>query len=377
MSIVVIRRILVTCLVGLCLGCGERDAVRVAALSVDRQSWDSLRVEAAFAVRTSLGTSRPATPETTWVHLYDSRYDTLFAGPGPLVPVPDVNLGDGEALLLEVCGMLDARLVCEQRGVQASPKRFRWEPTVDYPWEDDRTQGRYDLGLAVERARFDTSGWEPVERTVPLRGFLEAYVEGQRDDDRRRSTLRLPFEGSRGRLDLGQDRQFDRFAYALKASLLDAREARVRFDVHPDLADVDAPAASVAAVLEAKTEADRAADVASYTRAAVSALSDHLRVFDRRARAYVDDWSYNRLRDEYVVTLDVEWQGRRFFDDDWRLQGLLRVDEGTRAARFEARRASRRLSRRWRRYVDGDVLDLGRLSRPDSVDAVPAAYDVR
>ncbi len=332
----------------------------VRTLAVERAGWDTLAVAAQFAGLSPWSQERPATPDAVAVYLFDAAYDTLYAGAGPVVAIPDGRLGDRERLLLEVCGTFDAQTVCEQQAVSASPKRLRLEHTISFPEDAAFERGSYDLRFAVERQAFDSSRWERIDRPGSIEGYLLAYV-GDADTE----AVQVPFSARRGRFDLKRYAHFDDFRYHLKARLIDVQEAAVRFDVYAGLRGQPAyRLASVEKRVRAKTEEERLLEVRHFARQAIGQILERLGFaeHEQRARVYLDHWEFNRLTGVYLVELEMAWRQGGFFGRRYELTGLLEVKEDGAEARFVRRRANERAGQRWRDAAPGNLLMLDTLT---------------
>lgn len=344
-------------LIGLLAGCGARGEVVVSRLALEQRGWDTLMVEVAFA-RHSLLTRKPVEPDRSLMIVYDAAYDTLYAGPGPLIGIQDAELGSHEPLMVEVCGFFDGLAVCEQDGLYTSPKRLRLKEDISYPDDPDFEEGSYALQFKVEREAFGHEGiWQEVQRKRAVNGYFRAYVA-----DHEQAPVEVPFTRSQGRFDLAGLTGFRDFRYHLRSKLHDEREARVRFDVFAGFeGQTTSRVATVEKRVREKTEADRIMEVQLFTQQATGAVLERLGFAgERRARAYIDDWSYDAVSDRYVVELDIEW-GRRLFGERYQLIGVMEVGEDGHTATFRRTHADREAHYVWERAVRGDVLALGTL----------------
>lgn len=348
-------------------GCGEQRAYVVSSLNLNRSGWDTLAIDVSFAEDTMMGLES-ATPESTTVYLFSAAYDTLYAGSDSLILVPDAQLGDSERLMVEVCGIFDRQMVCEQDAVNTSPKRIRLEHNISYPDDSRYQRGSYHLRFVVERQHFGNEMWERVERTHAINGYLLAYVGGQQE-----GTVKVPFERGEGRFDLQRYAGYRDFQYHLKSKLLDDREARVRFDVY---AGLDKRAIQRVATVEKrvrkKTHRERAEEVRYFAEQATDKILDKLGVEgdDRHVRAYIDDWMFDDRTDTYSVEMEIEWGRGYFFGRRYHLRGLLKVDEAGASATFDLYDANSRAEQLWYRAVRHDMLKLGVLE-PLLHDAPP------
>ena len=338
-------------------GCGPgRPAV--TDLSVERHSWDSLTVTASFGTQTWWGGTRPVEPDVTRLFLFDSEYDTLFAGTLGGVPVPDRRLADQEALLVEVCGDVAGNHVCEQQGLTASPKRLAADFELEYPQQGDVARGDYRLVLVVERRRFDANSWQRIDPGA-VDAVLKAHVVGEEDH-----AVQVPLQPGSGQFALSREPGFDDFSFELNSRLYDAWQADVHFELSAAINGRTERVASVERSVREKLPSERRQEVAELARAAARHVLDRLTDGESRPRAsvYVDDWRFNAITDRYSIALELVWEERRrFFGRRHRLEGELGVDVGGRNAQFSMHGGDREARDRWRARVDGDEMALPHL----------------
>ncbi|MDX1546723.1 MAG: hypothetical protein R3247_07035 [Rhodothermales bacterium] len=359
-----IGRLAAVLLLGVTAGaCGGDANPYTAALTVQHRGWDTLAVDVRFG-RAGLFGATAAAPADTSVYLFNAAYDTLFAGPGPLVVVPDARLGDREPILVEVCGQFEDGRLCEQQGLAASPKRLQLDPRITYPEPGSFERGRYALGLRAERQVFGRDdAWEALAGVPPPAGYLLAYV-GDADEE----AVRVPLDGPEGRFDLSRYDGYDDFAFRLRARLLDGEEADVHIEVHAGFeGQPPVRLATVDKRVRDKTPVLRRREVRHLAREASRALLDRLRVDrdDDRARVYIEDWHFNRLTRTYRIVLLMAWRGDGFFGRTRALEGELQVREDGREARFRRTDASSRADDRWDAYLRGETVPLGTLTPYD------------
>lgn len=366
------RTLLSVWLLLLVAGCGARKEYYVSQFDVARTGWDTMRVDVAFAWRTTIGGDHPVQPEALAVHVFDASYDTLYAGLGGVVPLPDRRLGDRERLLIEACGTLRGHRVCVQEVRAASPKRIHLAQEISYPESSEYERGSYEMDFTVERQRFGAAAWERIDAAADLQGYLLAWVENHTD-----GAVRVPFDRGRGSFDLSRLPNYDDFEYYLNSRLLDNREARVHFDVYAGLNGETVKLASVEQTVFLKTEAEREAEVRFYAEQAAEQVIDELSGFfgGRRAFAYVNDWSFHAGTRAYEVELSLRWRGSFFSDRRYELEGVLEVGEDGEPARFRLRSGNRPAVRRWEDRVRGEVLAFGRLERLPLEAEVPVLDD--
>lgn len=348
--------------------CGEPSYV-VTDLNVEQASWEQVTASAEFGRQTLFGGADAVQPDTTYAYLFDSRYDTLYAGPTGLIAVPDERLASEEALLVEICGRIGGQTVCRQRGFTASPKRIDAAPEIEYPEDEDTGQARYQLDVRVERQRFDSTGWEPID--VPsLDLFARAYVQGSDEH-----TVEVPMARGEGHLQLSGRAGYDDFAFALNSSLYDANSADVHFDVFAGINGQANRLAEVVRTVREKAASERRRDVAELARLAAGHLLERLAEGRRpRASVYVDDWRFNTITDRYTIRFELVWEDGHFFSRRKRIDGTLTTRAGGRDAAFELDGGTRRGRERWDERVGTATLELPRLTTPEEgMDAPDAA----
>ncbi len=335
-------------------GCTWDAEYVVARFEVTPVNWDTLRVAVTFGHLPRFGKPQGAEPEQVEVFAFDGAYDTLYAGQGPLIPIPDARLASREQVLVEVCGTFGRQRVCEQQALTASPKRLHVRPEITYPERGRLEQGRYAFEAEVERQTFGADVWEPIPWTRPVRGHLLAYLDGQREQ-----AIRIPFTRPEGRFDLTRYPAYRDYRYALDTRLLDEEEVVIRFDVWAGLGEEVEPVASVEKHIRPKTRAERTYDVASFAEQAATQILDRLGVEERRrVRAYIDGWEYNKLNRRYRIEVEVQWGGSAFGRGRYRLNGLLEVGEDGQDGRFTVLRSNRRAEHRWEEVLKAPVLAL-------------------
>lgn len=356
------------------LGCGARTEYVVHNLAVERTSWDSLRVDVRFARRAVVGGSSPVEPDSVVVALFNEDYDTLFTGGPGLVPVPDARLGDGERVMLEVCGSVKRRDICVQESLRASPKRLDVTQEITYPRHGDLEEGSYDLSFQVLRREFDGEGWERIDPDG-ISGHLLAWV----DDPRAKAegAVRIPFQDAQGRFNLTRQPNYKNFKYYLDSQLLDEDAASVYFDVYAGLGSNHIHLSSTKKEVRRKDDDERELEVRFFAEQAAEMIIDELGSFlgTDRAYAYVEDWSYNTVSRSYEIELDIEWEGSVFDRGRHEIEGMLDVGEDGSSARYRLRDGNRRAIRKWRARTDGEVLMLGQLEVYRDDFAARAAAD--
>jgi hypothetical protein len=358
MSWSLVRAVLVMGMAVMVAACGARTEYAVEEVRVDRPAWDSLIVDVTFVQRTLLGRSRRLDPDSTMIVAYSTDSDTLLAGPGPSFSFPDLALGDREGVLLDVCGAIRNRWICDQMGIRASPKRITVDADIDFPIEPSFTRGRYAVATVIEREALN--GGE-VER-IPYRGqtvmMIEAFVPNAEE-----ARVRMPIRGSSGDFNLAAHAGYDDFRFFLDSHLMDHGEAPVQFVV---FAGLDAPSEAVAHLTRTVspiTHEDRLANVNGFVRQAARILVDDLSAFlgGRRMAAYLHGWHYNAMEERYEIEMEVRWRGSFFDQRDFTLIGVLRVGETGEDAVFSLSEGNRPALDRWERRIRSNQRRIGQL----------------
>ncbi|MBX2819964.1 MAG: hypothetical protein KTR29_09800 [Rhodothermaceae bacterium] len=349
------------CLLSLCmiamLGCGAREEIVISSLSLEQSTWDSLRVSVSFARRTVLGKDTPVQADSLLVVGYNALYDTLFVGKDSVLTLDDANLGNRERLLLEICGQVRTITVCDQSGIEASPKRISLSPEISYPYRDRVYQGSYKLPFIVERQAFDTpeESWEQISRSETIAGFIQAYVEGEKDE-----SIQFPFSKKQGGFNLTHYPNYQEFKYLLDSKLYDFNEASVQFDVFVDINGFTDTVGSISKKIAPKSDEEQQVDVAQLAKLAAEQLVDRLSPYlnDRRNVVFIDSWDYNIFKKKYTINMEVEWEGRQFTRQQHSLQGTLEVFEPDQRSNFRLKDTNRRTRRLWDRITQTSLLNL-------------------
>ncbi len=335
-------------------GCGAREEVVVSDLSLVHKSWDTLEVSVAFASKTTLGGLKPVFDSKRHIVAFNTSYDTLYAGADSVFTIRDVDLGNEERILVEVCGEVKQLKVCEQTTTQASPKRVTLIPDINYPLRKKVFEGEYKLPFVIERMVRENE-WEAINPSEAIQGYLKTYVAGQEE-----AAIRVPFTAQRGGFNLANLGNWKDFKYYMDVALMREKAASVVFDVYVDLEGVEQAVASVEKDIEMKSEDEHKQDIALYAEQAAEELVDYLSPFLRRERntVYIDRWTYNPFKKMYSIDMEVEWQGTMFNRSTYRIAGVLEVYETGDRGAFRYVEGNRRASQRWNARVDGNVLNL-------------------
>lgn len=339
-------------------GCGARKEYAVERLEIDRDSWDTLRVDAAFAIRRAIGRPAIIEPEELSVLAFDEAYDTLFAGDTTIFPIPDASLGNREGIVVEVCGEFSGGRICEQEAIRASPKRLTVAETIRYPIDDNFTQGRFELDVSVERERMDGEGWEQVPFDGDVTGFLEAFVEGAPE-----ASVRVPFARPTGTFDLARHPSYNDFRFYLDSQLMDESEAQVNFLVFAGIDDDPELRGRSEHHISPVTDEERLANVQGFARQVAEHLIDELASFlgGRRATFHIASWNYDRESDRYEIDMGMRWRGSFFDNRAYEIEGQLEVNEDGSNASFQMLDGNRRGIERWDRRLGRDQVMFRRL----------------
>ena len=349
------------CLLSLCmiamLGCGAREEIVISSLSLEQSTWDSLRVSVSFARRTVLGKDTPVQADSLLVVGYNALYDTLFVGKDSVLTLDDANLGNRERILLEICGQVRSITVCDQSGIEASPKRITLSPEISYPYRDRVYQGSYKLPFIVERQEFNNQeeSWEQIARSETIAGFIQAYVEGEKEE-----SIQFPFSKKQGAFNLTHYPNYQEFKYLLDSKLYDFNEASVQFDVFVDINGFSDTVGSISKKIAPKSDEEQQVDVAQLAKLAAEQIVDRLSPYlnDRRNVVFIDSWDYNIFKKKYTIEMEVEWEGRQFTRQQHSLQGTLEVFEPDQRSNFRLKETNRRTRRLWDRITQTALLNL-------------------
>jgi hypothetical protein len=338
--------------------CGARKEYAVHEVLLDRPSWDSLVVNVEFVKRAAIGGSERMSPDSLMVIAYDAEHDTLFAGPGPGFDVPDHRLGDREGVLVDVCASIRERWICEQTGFRASQKHLKIDADVTYPLDRGYARGRYTMAKVVERDVFNGDGREPVSYDGLTHTLLEAYVDGKPE-----AAVRVPLALTSGTFDLSRGGGYTDFRFYLDSRLMDHGEATVHFRVLGGLEEEAEPLVHLQRSVTTITREDREINAYGFARQAGQRLVSDLAAFlgGRRTMVDVTAWHYDADERRYSIDMEIEWRGSFFDQRDFRIDGVLTVDENGREAVFAMMGGNRPGVERWDRRMRSDRRSLGSL----------------
>lgn len=348
-------------------GCGWREELQLARLDVNHTSWDVAEVDVGFASRSALGPARAIEGRDLILRLFDRNYELIFEGPGPVLTIPDARLGDRERLVLEACGTVETARICDQRVLEASPKRIRFKEEVDYPERGRYDRGSYDFAFAVERQEFGSEAWEEIAGVVGPAAYLIAMVEGRPE-----TSVRVPLAGSRGQFDLSRHENYTEFEYRVLHGLERGRPVPVQLRLFAAIDEQPEELAVVDRVVEERTRDQRRHEVERLVREAATRLLAFFEPYDN-ARAHVRGWSFDEHARRYEIRLSLVWVSSRFARGI--VEGDLEVGENGLGAIFVRRGMNRDVRRFWYERLGGDYVELGTLNA-GSGPTVPAGENV-
>jgi hypothetical protein len=341
--------------------CSPRSEFRVSALSAESLSWDSARVHVSFERRPFIGGFESVRPDSAWVVAFDSEFDTLYQGNSAVLSLPDIDLDDGESVLIEACGVSGSKLACEQTTLRASPKRMVVNYELSYPLSEALDRGAIRLGYSLERKRFDSPGWEGIKRRSRPPTFASVFVSGHPGD-----VVEFPISRARTRFDLSRLPHYRDFRYRVKSGLMDADSVKIRFDIYTRLGPVPILVDSSSVIIRAKSETERRSELRSLAELAGGQLLERLKGFFglRRAYVFINEWSYQPLEKSYDARIELHWQTGlrgRWYDMTGRL--IVTFDGAT--GQFEFLRGSTSTRERWFSRMDSTIVRLDPLLGDD------------
>jgi len=334
--------------------CSDTPDFVVSRFDVQQLSWDSLTVNASFEELRRLGPQKAVVPDDVRTTVYTAAYDTLYSGDDAVISIADEELGDGESLIVEICGQYRAHQACEQRAVNASPKRLLPETELHFPETDAYDRGTYRLDYRLMRRVFDGEGWESIDRRVRPETYVVAYVENSPSD-----AVKVPVRRAQNRFNLTRFAHYRDLRYQIKSRMMDADSAVVSFDLYTRLGAEPERVASNRVVLRERSEEERRAELYELVELAGGQLLDRLKGFFglRKAYVFINEWSYQPLDRMYKAEIELHWQsGLR---SEWLdMIGNLAVMSNGTAAQFEWVQGSTAAARRWVAVMDSSIVNL-------------------
>lgn len=343
-----------------CLGvstCGNTPEFYVTRLEVRQLNWDSLSVSIDFEESVRLGAVQPVNPEIVWTTVFNAAFDTLYHGSDSVIPVRDVDLGDRESILVEVCGSRADRTACEQRTLSASPKRMEAQTELDFPLNEAYDRGLFRMGYRLERQIFGSDSWESFIRRVRPDTYLLAYVEGHEKD-----AMRIPVRRSNNRLSLSRFAHYRDFRFHIKSRMMDADSASVVFDTYARLGTDPVRISTDRVVLRPKTQEERRSELTELVELTGTRILNEMKGFlgVRTAYVFINEWSYQPLDKTYSSEIELHW--RSGFRGEWfDMIGLLTVKSDGTAGRYEWLQGSTSAEDRWNSKMDSTVIYLDAL----------------
>ncbi len=345
----------------LLVACSDSPGFVVDRIDVQQSGWDSLTVQYVFEERASIGSTKIVFPDEVETTVFNASYDTLYHGSNRVIGIPDKELGDREAILVEVCGILNARSACEQRTISASPKKMEPSTQLIFPLGEAFDRGSFRMDYRLFRQVYGSEEWELIRRRIRPETFILAYADFSPGD-----AVKIPIRRSRNRFNLSRLAKYRDFRYQIKSQLMDADSVSVSFDLYVRLAKDPKRIASDHIVLRAKSTEERRAELHELVELAGSQILDRLKSLLglRSAYVFVNDWSYQPLDKIYTAEIELHWQGgfrREWFD----MIGLLSVRSNGTAAQYEWIQGSTSAARRWVSRMDSTTIVLDNL-RPNA-----------
>ena len=336
--------------------CGERREIVLEHVSVESRGWDTLDVRTSFLSVSDFGQAAPISPDTVAITIFDSNFDTLYAGGQGRIPFSDKQTADNERILIEVCGSFGFFQTCDQAIHYASPKRATISVDVTYPRGEDYSRGSYLLEYELERKMLGEDTWENVIDPPGLELVLKARVEGAQAD-----AIEIPTRIGRGEFHLSRVAGFKDFQYELMSQLVDSSEAVIVFAVHES--GQEAKLGDVRKTIVAKSNQTRELEVGLFVEEAGRRLLNELKTFNVGTERYVylNSWSYLTGQKKYVIQMDLAWRSS-FIRSRWfEISGQMEIDGDGRNATFTIQDGNSRGTRRWRNRFEASSVIIGDL----------------
>lgn len=350
-------------------GCESRPDFHVSLVDLKQTSWESVEVSLFFEESDLFGNRVSVIPDESWITMFNSAYDTLYAGSDRVIPIPDIDLADREEILIEGCGVSNSRRACEQRSLRASPKRMEVDSAIEYPVNDAYDRGTYRFDYTMYRQKFAAEEWISIRPRNPPETFLKSYIRGDPSD-----AVEFPVRRSRNRFTLTGKPNYRDFRFNLRSHMMDSDSVQVNFDLFALLGRDPIRVSSDSVVIRPKSQAERLSELALLVELAGGDILDRLQGFFGLKKAYVfiNDWSYQSLTKMYVAEIELHWQSG--FQSEWfDITGTLQIKSDGTAGQYEWQQGSRTAERRWFSRIDGTVIrfdslrsDVGLRPRLDS-----------
>ena len=332
--------------------CNRGPDFHVSAVELYQTSWDTISVSLSFEESDAIGKRVPVVPESTWVSVFGAEYDTLYTGSGSIIGIPDIELGDQEEILIEGCGLLNARRACEQKSVFASPKRMEATSSVSFPENDAFDRGTYRFDYELFRKNFRRETWSLIRPNRQPGTFVKTFVNGFAAD-----ALEIPVRRSRNRFIVTRFDKYRDFRFNINSRLMDTDSAQVHFELYALLSDEPVRTSSDTVVVRARSQQERLDDLALLVELAGGDILTRLGGFFglRRAYVFINDWSYQALTKMYTAEIEMHWQSS--FQSEWfDMIGSLQIkSDGTRG-QFEWLQGSQTAERKWFSELKGSTI---------------------
>lgn len=330
------------------------------SFEVFRSGWDRAEVALRFVNRPWVGPGKPVSPDSVRYVLFSAAYDTLYSGSEPVFDIEDRLLSDEEPLLLEACGLFDRLSICDQRRLTASPKRVRSNLHVRFPSEPDGAVAAWSVRPAVERQRFGTVEWEPVETAEVPALSVRVAVDGGEGQP-----LRFGLTGGDGRMDLSRLDGYPEFRYDLRSAQRDSGVALVRFSAFSSFASAEKAAGATVLMVRSISEEEQLRELSVLVETAARDLVDRLfdPVSSARALVFVNEWEYDAERAQYTAEIEVHRRQGIFGRWDEATGRLWVGIDGSRPV-FRLEGAEEPVRNRWQQIARGDSISLPSLPDP-------------
>jgi hypothetical protein len=333
-------------------GCNSGPDFHVSGVELYQTSWDTLSVALTFEESDAFGKRTLVIPESTWVSMFDARYDTLYTGVAKQIEIPDSELGDQEEILIEGCGILRGRRACEQKSVFASPKKMEATSSISFPENETFDRGTYRFDYQLFRKNFNRETWSRIRPTRQPDTFLKAFVNGYSAD-----AVEIPVRRTRNRFTITRYEKYRDFRFNINSRMMDTDSAEVHFELYALLSDEPVKTSVDTVVVRARSQQERLDDLALLVELASGDILTRLKGFFglRRAYVFINDWSYQALGKMYTAEIELHWQSG--FQSEWYdMIGMLQIkSDGTRG-QYEWVQGSQTAERTWFSEMDGTTI---------------------
>ncbi len=364
-----VRKLILILLFSSLIGCNSRPDFYVSSVHIRQTAWDSVEVILFFEESDFFGRRTPIVPEEYWTTIFDAAYDTLYVGSEPWLPIPDIELGDSEEILIEGCGISNSRRACEQRSVRASPKRMDVTSSIIFPVNEAYDRGTYRFDYSMFRQNYGGEAWKRIRPRNQPETYLKAFVHGNESD-----AVEIPVRRTRNQFNISRFPHYRDFRFHIKSSMMDSDSAQVDFDLYALLGEIPTLVSTDTVVIRPKSHAERIDELALLVELAGGNILDRLKGFFGLGKAYVfiNDWSYQPLTKLYVAEIELHWQSD--YQSEWYdMIGTLQIKSDGTAGQYEWQQGSRTAERRWFSEIEGLTItfdslrsDVGMRPRLDS-----------